>query len=156
MKFWAVLDSRGCRKKTLNCHKYATFWGGSFNFLLAKQKFLKNLKMFFCPQKVEKITSKSCILMAVGRFFLCSPDCPKQPRTSFPFYKLFYPIVSAKVSGVTVQGWCVEKSCPSFITHQGRCLKSNTPTYRKVKRLPQSENDREVKFPMETQCVYVV
>ena len=32
-------------------------------------------------------------------FFLCSPDCPKQPRTSFPFYKFFYPIVSAKVSG---------------------------------------------------------
>jgi hypothetical protein len=34
----------------------------------------------------------------LGGFFLCSPDCPKQPRTSFPFYKLFYPIVSAKVS----------------------------------------------------------
>ena len=35
--------------------------------------------------------------MAVGSFFsLCSPDCPKQPRTSFPFYKFFYPIVSAK------------------------------------------------------------
>ena len=29
--------------------------------------------------------------MAVGRvFFLCSPNCPKQPRTSFPFYKFFY------------------------------------------------------------------
>ena len=22
-------------------------------------------------------------------FFLCSPNCPKQPRTSFPFYKFF-------------------------------------------------------------------
>ena len=32
-------------------------------------------------------------------FSLCSPDCQKQPRTSFSFYKLFYPIVSAKVSG---------------------------------------------------------
>ena len=31
-------------------------------------------------------------------FFLCSPDCPKQPRASFPFYKFFYTIVSAKVS----------------------------------------------------------
>ena len=42
--------------------------------------------------------------MAVGTFFsLCSPDCPKQPRTSFPFYKLFYPIVSAKVSGFMLQ-----------------------------------------------------
>ena len=45
--------------------------------------------MFFCPQKVEV-------------FFLCSPDCPKQPRTSFPFYKLFYPIISAKVSEFTL------------------------------------------------------
>ena len=27
--------------------------------------------------------------MAVGSFFLCSPDCPKQPRTSFPFYNFF-------------------------------------------------------------------
>ena len=50
------------------------------------------------PAKVEKTTSKSCILMAVGSFFLCSPNCPKQPRTSFLFYELFYPIVSAKVS----------------------------------------------------------
>ena len=54
--------------------------------------------MLFCPQKVEKTTTKSCILMAVGSFFLCSPNCPKQPRNSFPFYKFFYPIVSAKVS----------------------------------------------------------
>ena len=37
--------------------------------------------------------------MVVRSFFLCSPYCPKQPRTSFPFYKFFYPIVSAKVSG---------------------------------------------------------
>ena len=53
--------------------------------------------MFFCPQKVEKTTSKSCTLIEV--FFLCSPDCTKPPITSFPFYKFFYPIVSAKVSG---------------------------------------------------------
>jgi hypothetical protein len=26
MKFWAVLGSRGCREKTANYHKYATFW----------------------------------------------------------------------------------------------------------------------------------
>ena len=36
--------------------------------------------------------------MAVGIFFLCSPACPKQPRTSFPFYKFFYPTISAKIS----------------------------------------------------------
>ena len=32
--------------------------------------------------------------MAVGRFFLCSPNCPKQPRTSFPFYTT----ISLKIS----------------------------------------------------------
>ena len=38
MKFWAVLGNQGCReKKTPNCHKYATFCGGFFNFLLAKK-----------------------------------------------------------------------------------------------------------------------
>ena len=31
-------------------------------------------------------------------FFLCSPNCPKQPRTSFPFYKLFYPTISDRIS----------------------------------------------------------
>jgi hypothetical protein len=47
MKFWAVLGSRGCsEKKPPNCHKYATFWGGFFNFLWAKKEskiFLKVL-----------------------------------------------------------------------------------------------------------------
>ena len=27
-----------------------------------------------------------------------SPDCPKQPRTSFPFYKFFYPTISGRIS----------------------------------------------------------
>ena len=36
--------------------------------------------------------------MAVGSFFLCSPDCPKQPRTSIPFYKFFYPTISGRIS----------------------------------------------------------
>ena len=37
MKFWAVLGSLFCReKKPPNCHKYATFGGGFFNFLWEK------------------------------------------------------------------------------------------------------------------------
>ena len=37
--------------------------------------------------------------MAVGRFFfLCSPDCPKKPRTSFLFYKFFSPTISGRIS----------------------------------------------------------
>ena len=39
--------------------------------------------------------------MEVGIFFLCSPDCPKQPRTSFPFYKFFYTTISCRISGST-------------------------------------------------------
>jgi len=50
MNFWAVLGRRGCReKKTPNCHKYATFWGGFFNFLWAKKKFKFFLKTFLRP-----------------------------------------------------------------------------------------------------------
>ena len=49
------------------------------------------LQAFVC----ENICS---VLMAVGIFYLCSPSCPKQPRTSFPFYKFFYPTISAKIS----------------------------------------------------------
>ena len=69
------------------------------NFSMRTLKYFQKILIFFCPQKVEKTTPKSCILMAVGRgFFLCSPACPKQPRTSFPFYKLFYPSISARIS----------------------------------------------------------
>ena len=38
----------------------------------------------------------------LGVFFLCSPDCPKQAKISFPSYKFFYPNVSAKVFELTV------------------------------------------------------
>ena len=69
------------------------------NFSVQMIKFLIFfLESYFCPQKVEKTTPKSCLLMAVGSFFLCSPDCPKQPRTSFPLYKFFYTTISAKIS----------------------------------------------------------
>ena len=30
-------------------------------------------------------------------FFLCSPDCPKEPRTSFPSYRFFYTIICSKI-----------------------------------------------------------
>jgi hypothetical protein len=55
-------------------------------------------KKIFGLKKLKKPAQKVAYLWQLGVFFLCSPDCPKQPRTSFPFYKLFYPIVSAKVS----------------------------------------------------------
>ena len=55
MKFWAVLGSLGCREnKTPNCHKYATFWGGFFNWA-KKIKFKKKIahkKLKKTPKKV--------------------------------------------------------------------------------------------------------
>ena len=38
--------------------------------------------------------------MAVKVFFLCSPNCPKQHRSSFPFFKFFYLTISGRISGV--------------------------------------------------------
>ena len=64
------------------------------NFLVRILKWFKKKKN--CQQKVEKATPKCCILMAVGRFFSLQPRLPKTAQTSFLFYKLFYPIVSAK------------------------------------------------------------
>ena len=66
--------------------------------------FLKKIKNdFFVHKKLKKTPQKVAYLWQLGSFFLCSPDWPKQPRTRFPFYKFFYPIVSAKVSGPIVQ-----------------------------------------------------
>ena len=46
----------------------------------------------------KKQTSKVAYL---GHFFfLCSLDCPKQPRTEYPFYRFLYPMIRGTVSGV--------------------------------------------------------
>ena len=60
--------------------------------------FLKRLKLFFDLENIKKNTPKSCILWQLGVFFLCSTDCPKQPRASFPFYIFFYPSISCRIS----------------------------------------------------------
>ena len=71
---------------------YVTFQCRCYNIF-------KKILNFFCPQKVEKKPpEKVAYLWQLGVFLLYSPDCPKQPRTLFPFYKFFYPIISAKVS----------------------------------------------------------
>ena len=81
---------------TIQALYYVTFQCGSKN-IFRKIKKEKN-----CSQKVEKTSQKSCTLVAVGRvFFLCSPDCPEQPRTSFLFYRLFYPTISGRISVCT-------------------------------------------------------
>ena len=45
--------------------------------------------MFVCPQKVEKTTSKSCTLMAVGSFFFSAASTAQNcPELHFRF-KIF-------------------------------------------------------------------
>ena len=71
-----------------------------YNFSVRTLKyFQKNLKINFCPQKLGTPPQKVAYLWQLGVVFLCSPDCPKQPRTSFPFYNFFYPTISCRISG---------------------------------------------------------
>ena len=88
MKFWAVLGSRGCREKNLTTAISMQFLGCFFQ-LFVGNIFFKNLISFFAHKKLKKPPQKVLYLWQLGGFFLCSPDCPKQPRTSFPFYNFF-------------------------------------------------------------------
>ena len=45
-------------------------------------------------QKICSTVYGSCFLFV----FLSNPDCPKQPRTSFSFYKFFYPTIFGRIS----------------------------------------------------------
>ena len=45
------------------------------------------------------MTSKVAYLWQFGFFFLCSPDCPKQPRIDHLFYRFLYPIICGAISG---------------------------------------------------------
>ena len=44
------------------------------------QCFFKKIKLFFCPQKVEKTTLKSCSEFSNPLFFPYCPDCPNGPE----------------------------------------------------------------------------
>ena len=50
--------------------------------------------------KVEKPPKKLHTYWQLGFFSLCSPDYPKQPTTSFPFYEFFYPTTLVKSSRI--------------------------------------------------------
>ena len=45
------------------------------------------IKLFFCPQKVEKTTLKSCSEFSNPLFFPYCPDCPNGPDLHFRFIK---------------------------------------------------------------------
>ena len=61
--------------------------------------FEKN-RSFFDIKKLKKPPQKvAYLLIAVGRFFSLQPrqPGPKQPSTSFPFYKFFYSTISVRL-----------------------------------------------------------
>ena len=69
------------------------------NFLVQMLKyFFKNIRYFLAHKCWKNHLKKFHTYGNWEGFFLCSPDCAKQPRTSFPFYEFFYTIISAKVS----------------------------------------------------------
>ena len=57
----------------------------------------KKLKKKFWPRKHKKLTSKVAYLWQFW-FFLCSPECPKQPRIEYLFYGFLYPMISGNIS----------------------------------------------------------
>ena len=70
----------------------------SYNILKKKQKTI-------APENIKKTAFKSSILMAVSKYFLSSPDCPKQPRIEYPFHRFLYPMIY-KVSNISLVNSC--------------------------------------------------
>ena len=52
------------------------------------------------PWKHKKTDLKSSMLMAVWIFVPCSPNCTKQPRIKYLFYKFLYPMIFGTLSGI--------------------------------------------------------
>ena len=75
------------------------------NFLVRMLKYLKKkLEIFFCPQKVERNTSKSCILMAnVWVFFSAVPNAQNSPELHIRFINS--PIQSSVLKSVITTYW---------------------------------------------------
>ena len=53
---------------------------------------LKNLEMFYCPQKVEKTITKVAYLWQFGVFFSAAPTAQNIPELHFRFMNSFIPL----------------------------------------------------------------
>ena len=60
----------------------------------------------FAHKKLKKPVQKVAYLWQLGVYFLCSPDCPKQPRTSFPLYE-FSQTISSRIK------WKISSKLPT-------------------------------------------
>ena len=90
---WAVLGSRGCREKKIQTAISMQLLRPVFYVFMG----IFFLKLFFALENIKKHLEKVHTYGSWDSFFLCSPDCPKQPRTSFPFYKFFYTTISGRI-----------------------------------------------------------
>ena len=104
----------------------------SFSVRMLKYIYFFNLEIFFCLPKVEKTIPKSCIryLWQLGVFIICSPDCPKQPRTSFPFYELFYPTISGRISDWIVKMHLIAMNLIIYLSFSCLFFSENSNCYR--------------------------
>ena len=80
--------------------------------------FLKKLRIVLAHENTKKLPSKVANLWQFGFFFLCSPDCPKQPRIENSYQKcgpaqdtsVYYSVVKYRV----FSGFDKQKSCSGF------------------------------------------
>jgi hypothetical protein len=98
---------------------YVTFQCQRYNVLK------KNLKFFFAHIKLKKPTQKVAYFWQLEVLFLCNTDCPKQPRTSFPFFKFFYPTISGRISALDPKPPNSEKKLSPHITSASRRIFSS-------------------------------
>ena len=73
---------------------------------------------FSACRKLKKLLEKVAYLWQLGVFFLCCPDCPKQPRISFPFYKFFCTTISCRISDCNPQHSSLENRAWAIIAIQ--------------------------------------
>ena len=71
--------------------------------------------------------------MAFWIFFLCSPDCPKQPKIEYPFYRFLYPMICDTISGVLDESLLWN---PHFLRKKERKFSAKNVTLAKVPYLP--------------------
>ena len=74
-----------------------------------KNVFRKILEFFFALKKLKKPPKKVEYIWQLGFFFLCGPDCPKQPRTSYPFYRFSHTIICSKICDSPLQNTVIQQ-----------------------------------------------
>ena len=99
--------------------------------------------MFSCPKKVEKTTPKSCILMAVGRFFFSAAQ--NSPELHFRFINSFIQLslLRSLVSPLLLQTKHIIQCCSLIFfleqgkTHFLRAFSTNCMLGQFVEKFPQ-------------------